>query len=498
MSKVSAFLGRKGAAPGSDKGPVSLANKRDAVDETDPDRFLEVGARLGEENEALRTLLGDAERRIGELDGLKEAFGKISEPIAKTLRSLEQEKLHNAALQTLLADIRSAHEKLRAEFHLSERRTASLENVNERLREDLELSQQRARSIETTRLELVDELTARRDQISTLERQLAHESSERQRFAEDKQALAVQLADAEKKGIQLEAEISSAREKSVLIEDELHTLQKSLDETIAESTRLSRRVTEAENELSAARTQLGKLGSAVSEAEAERNRLATALDEANSRHQSETYSLNVRLGSLQSRALSAEKLLAEARQTLIGRTEEARGLDRKNVDTTIALSAAEKKVRQLEATVEAQERQIRDNDQARAAMSERGNGLTRTLREREVGLSRAEEQIQTLTGRIAKLEADMQVNQSAYDKRIEDLNAALHRERMERSVVEGALESARRDTVRLQREQSIDSNGRRGPAAVAVMEKPVRVEAAEDEPGPVQTIPGPSVQPDRA
>jgi predicted nucleic acid-binding Zn-ribbon protein len=147
--------------------------------------------------------------------------------------------------------------------------------------------------------------------------------------------------------------------------------------------------------------------------------------------------------------------------------------------------------------VEAQERQIRDNEQARSAITERSNGLTRSLREREVALSRAEEQIQTLTGRIGKLEADMQVNQAAYDKRIEELNAALHRERMERSVVEGALESSRRDTVRMQREQGLDGSGRRGTGTVAVMEKPAKAEATEDEAPPVQTIPGPSVQPDR-
>ena len=206
--------------------------------------------------------------------------------------------------------------------------------------------------------------------------------------------------------------------------------------------------------------------------------------------------MNVRLGSLQSRALSAEKLLAEARQTLIARTEETRGLDRKNVETTIALSTSEKKVRQLEATVEAQERQIRDNDQARAAMAERANGLTRSLREREVALSRSEEQIQALTGRIAKLEADIQGSQTTFDKRIEELNALLHRERMERSVVEGALESSRRDAVRLQREQGIEPARR--PVPMAVVDTPMADKPDEDESNSVQTIPGPSVQPDRS
>jgi len=494
MSKVSAFLGRKPASE-SDNSRVSLTSKQEAVDETvDQDHFLEVGTRLGEENEALRSLFGEAERRIGELDALKDAFNKITEPMGKALRALEQEKLHNAALQTLLADIRTAHEKLRGEFYLSERRSTSLENVNERLREDLEVSQHRARSIEATRIELIDELSVKRDHISTLERQLAHETAERERFSEDRDILTQQLAEAEKKNVQFEADVATAREKAVLIEDELHTLQKSLDETIAESARLPRRIAESESELANARTQLGKLASAVSEAEADRNRLSTALDEANIRHQSETYSLNVRLGSVQSRALSAEKLLAEARQSLIARTEEKRNLDRKNVETTIALSAAEKKRRQLEATVEAQERQIRDNDQARAAMSERSSGLTRGLREREVALSRAEEQIQALNARVGKLEADIQVNQATYDKRIEELNAALHRERMERSVVEGALESSRRDTIRLQREQGVEPARR--PAMAVVETPPVNAQSVGAEPDSVQPVSGASAPPD--
>src|SRR5689334_11325423 len=117
MSKVSAFLGRK---PASASDRISVVPVKEGDEGPDPDRFIEIGARIGEENEALRTLLSDTERRISELDGVKEAFGKITEPIAKTLRALEEEKLHNAALQNLLGDLRSGHDKLRAEFHLSE------------------------------------------------------------------------------------------------------------------------------------------------------------------------------------------------------------------------------------------------------------------------------------------------------------------------------------------------------------------------------------------
>ena len=57
----------------------------------------------------------------------------------------------------------------------------------------------------------------------------------------------------------------------------------------------------------------------------------------------------------------------------------------------------------------------------------------------------------------------MQVSRTNIEKRVEDLNAALQRERMERAVVEGALEAARKDNSRLQSEvAALRSTLRRG------------------------------------
>ena len=52
----------------------------------------------------------------------------------------------------------------------------------------------------------------------------------------------------------------------------------------------------------------------------------------------------MRLDALQSRAGTAERLLAEARQNLIARTEEVRAFDRKSVEATIARNNAEKRL----------------------------------------------------------------------------------------------------------------------------------------------------------
>jgi chromosome segregation ATPase len=81
--------------------------------------------------------------------------------------------------------------------------------------------------------------------------------------------------------------------------------------------------------------------------------------------------MNMRLNALQSRAGTAERLLAEARQNLIARTEEVRALDPKSVEATIARNNAEKRMAQIGASHEAREQQIKDLEQARTALIER-------------------------------------------------------------------------------------------------------------------------------
>ena len=158
----------------------------------------------------------------------------------------------------------------------------------------------------------------------------------------------------------------------------------------------------------------------------------------------------------------------------------SRAFDRKSVEATIARNNAEKRLSQIEAAHESRERQVKDLEQARAALSERNSALTKTLKSREAAVSRSEEKIAALTERNGHLEADVQVNRTNIEKRVEELNSSLQRERMERAVVEGALEAARKDNSRLQSEvAALRSTLRRG---VPLDETPVAPsEAANDE-----------------
>ncbi len=156
------------------------------------------------------------------------------------------------------------------------------------------------------------------------------------------------------------------------------------------------------------------------------------------------------------------------------------------MEATIARNAADKRLGQIEASHEARERQIKELEQARGALAERNSALTKQIKARDTAVTRAEEKIAALTERNAHLEADVQVIRTGIEKRVEDLGSALQRERLERAVIEGALEAARKDNARLQSELSAMRSALRRGAPVEDTLAPSRP-ANEDDNAPVDT-----------
>src|SRR6185312_10124668 len=102
MAKLSDLFGRKGE--GDDEPGQRSANGNGNGKHYGTENLSSVGSRMGEENEALRNLLSDTGRKIGELDDLKSAFDKLVTPFNATLRALEQEKSQTLSLTNMLAE----------------------------------------------------------------------------------------------------------------------------------------------------------------------------------------------------------------------------------------------------------------------------------------------------------------------------------------------------------------------------------------------------------
>jgi crescentin len=281
---------------------------------------------------------------------------------------------------------------------------------------------------------------------------LAQEAANSRALSEANQILVDHANSADKRIVELQADTAQTREKLLLLENDKRSLQTALDQTLAETSRLSRRLTESENALTAARARLEQMDISLAAAENERATLATARDEANERHQSETYALNLRLEALRSRAATAEQLLAEVRQTLVGRTEDIRVLERKVVEANIARTNTEKTVERLTGARDALDVKTRDLEQTRTSLMERSSNLAESLKARETSLAHAEQKIKSLTDRMAEIGAEADAYRAKAERRIDELSASLQRERVELAVAQGALETTRRDYARLQRD----------------------------------------------
>jgi crescentin len=450
MGTISDFLGRKGVTTAPLSVTPSSQQQTTNTAANEP-TFADLGARLGEGNEALRNLLIDTERRITALDDVKDAFRNLVEPIGTALQALEHENSDNVSLRNALAELRASHDTLRTEFQALEKRSAESESDNQSLRRELALVQQVANGLESDKAELTSEVVAARAEIANLESQLAHETADARALGEANELLVDHANGADKRIVELQADCALMREQLSLLETDKRSLQTALDQTLAESSRLSRRLTESESALAAARSRLEQTEIGLASVESERAALGAARDEANERHQSESYALNLRLEAMRSRAGTAEKLLSEVRQSLVARTEEIRVSERKVVEATIARNATEKTVERLTAARDALEAKVKELEQARATLVERANGLAEAAKARETSLTHAEHKIKSLTDRVDQLEHDARMYRTKTVKRIDDLNETLQRERVEYAVAQGALETNRRDYARLQR-----------------------------------------------
>ena len=238
-----------------------------------------------------------------------------------------------------------------------------------------------------------------------------------------------------------------------MAEDEKRAQQGLLDKAGAEAARLSRKLAETEAALNAAQGRLRHVEANFAELYNERARLASALDEANERSEHERANQRTRFEALQARAAATEKLLGEAREHLLARAEEIRDYDRRMGATALERDALQARLADLEAERITRESEFTEIDQARATLMERSAALARAFTAKEAALERAEQTIAALNQRIESTgNAAGRRQADARSRRSRSSTPRCSREKMERSVSDGALETARKDFARVMRE----------------------------------------------
>jgi crescentin len=446
MTKFAVLFGR------ADRGPLTPIDKPELHLPSPPSAepsFSTLAAQMGGDNETLRNLLTDAERRIHELDAVKQAFGRIVEPVSRTIRALEEEKSLAFSLTESLNEARGAHQAVQREAHQLKQQIATLEADKDELTGTVAHLRETAGHLEGEWEALTAQANAGALHIKELEHQLGRATEDVALLREQNRALADEVQKADRRLAATEADRAATAERLLLVQDETRSLQASLEQQVSEASHVSRRLAEAERALEEARGRIVESETLLAAANDEGGKLRAVLHDAQERHRTETNLLNTRLDAVQSRADIAERLLVDARQTVSTLSEDIRTHERTAAQAVAACQAAEKGQTQMRAAQEAQERQIRDLEASRGTIEERLSAATKMLGTRENELAQALHRIEAMTDRLGRLEARAEADQTAYEQRIETLTAELHRERMDKAVLDGALDAARKEQARL-------------------------------------------------
>ena len=459
MTKLSQLFTRK--APEDDenmefRGPVASEDAPDNVpteaEALGPETDQEASVQLGRACEALRNLIVEAGCKLNELEETKQTFFSIVDPAAQALRTLEHEKTRNISLNRRLGLLRASAEALQAKYDQVEKRAETLATDKDQLRTELEEAQRTARELRAIKAELTNDLVGVRATAANLEHQVTELGSRTRSLTEDNQRYRTQAIEMEAHANALDADLTATRETLAMVQGENRSLQNSLNQSGIEMSELSQRSTQTETALAAATARLRQLEASLSGIETERDKLVTEVNTLAERERNTQAKAQVQLEALQARAAMAEKLLANTRQLLATRNEEARASEREVMEAKRARAAAESLRREIESLLRTHENHIKDLETSRAAMTDRNASLADALKQRETQFNESEEQRRMSADQMTRLENEVKSSQRTFQKRIDELLGILDRERLDRQVIESALDTARRERAQLQHE----------------------------------------------
>jgi crescentin len=356
---------------------------------------------LGTTAKALVDRSGPLLRRRPLLQVQEQEFDSVSEEIGIELaRKLDEARAEIARLELRLSHDAAAAQDLRAQIkaaaaaaEAADQRAAGLEREIAAAHGGLQ--------------ENIDLLTAENARLlqGHAERGMAlDDAQDKIKFLENA------LAAAEAASVSKQAEILANGTRAARVE-----FQEQLDLAARENARLQQIIAEKNVAFGELRARIEFLQTALSTAEAECSRLGNEVGGVHQRQQAESETLNGRLEAMSSRAVTAEKLLAEARERLLARIVENGAFRQKVADAEAAEKAASDsayaKTRQLEDAVTLRQHQIDELERSRATLVEATTTLLETFENRDRALRRAQQKIKALAERNAELEA--QANRAA-------------------------------------------------------------------------------------
>lgn len=407
---------------------------------------------LGEKHEQIVARLGQIGEILSQLSDAQKLIEKLEVPIKDTFQ-------HHQNLRSESIALRHAFDNSRLDaIHLREReasltaRVSSLEMELKQLHEAHAQALTNHHAIEEELRLTSNDIRIRDADISELQRRLSDLSVELAHTKDDLQDARNQIHEQEAVYNTLDIEMRREREAHQTLEQEYESLQASVQQAVSEAIHMSKRLADTEGAAGEARARILQLESQLSDLQAERSRLIEELDALRISTSEEKRGLSVKAEGLRSRSATLEKLLGETRSELAKQTEGLREAQRRMTEMSISLNRAEAKAEKVTALSQKADSENKNLEQSRVALMERADMLSKAIKAKDAALKRSEERSADLAERLNNMESKLSFQVETYERKITELGANLEREKTERALLEGALDAARQDKARVQKE----------------------------------------------
>jgi crescentin len=400
---------------------------------------------IGRRNEALRTHLDAIEFSFRNIEAIRSQFYDVLTPIDQTLVEIERTKVAHLEAERKLEALSDAHERLRGDHAALtlERNalTVSREELSERVK-DLEKAISAA---ETAGSEARAALADRRAKLERTERELEDNKRRLHTVSEQLPALRAEFAAKEKRLQEVEQQRAALQDQNVLMSQENRSVRTRIEEFVATGSKLNRQLNDLESRRDDLTRRVEELEAALTQEAATHAKLKAAHLDAAESHRLTASNLREELGAMTSRSEAAERLPAEARETLRERDAEIRGFEQRALESSLAAKSKDVALADLERDLTSARALHAEVDSARAALDQRSAELAKALEAKDASLQRAEQKIAMVEGRVSEQSKTMDAEREAFEERLTKLKEQLEAEQSARAFAEGALQAARQE-----------------------------------------------------
>jgi chromosome segregation ATPase len=287
-----------------------------------------------------------------------------------------------------------------------------------------------------------------------------------ERFAHERTEWAGACGELDAKSMELELERTTLIERSNSLAESLQAREGALGEAEQKIKSLTDHIQEIELEAAEYRSQAERrIEELNASLEHERATARDALDGKTREFEQGQASLTDRLAGQAETLTARERALGEAEQKIKSLSDRIATIE---ADAATYRAGAERRISDLNARLDreregfaatrhALDAKLRELKLARASLTKRSNAMAGTLWARERALADAEQKVRSLTDHIAQIEIEVRAYRAQAERRIEELNAALDRERFEFAV---AQEKSREAYAQLQGNGSTERPGK--------------------------------------